>query len=209
MRTTARRAGQVVKKAAQRAGRPIVQAEPPEPSAQNAKVERRRRLLASDLTELAIEFRTDKWGVHRYTPHYERHLQHLRRESFTLLELGIGGYKKRRRSGASMKMWRWFFPKATIVQGDAYDIRGSLDGVIDEPAAATVSSLPLFTKPLEVRLELLGAAHDLMHPNAPFIQFTYAVVPPIPAEGGDYTASRSDRVWLNLPPARVWVYRRP
>ena len=48
-----------------------------------------------------------------------------------------------------------------------------------------------------------------MHPNAPFIQFTYAVVPPIPARGGAYTASRSNRVWLNLPPARVWVYRRP
>ena len=75
------------------------------------KAERRRRLLASNLTELAVEFRTDKWGIHKYTPHYERHLQHLRGESFTLLELGIGGYKKRRRSGASMKMWRWFFPQ--------------------------------------------------------------------------------------------------
>jgi phosphatidylethanolamine/phosphatidyl-N-methylethanolamine N-methyltransferase len=101
------------------------------------------------------------------------------------------------------------FPKATVIEGDAYDIGRSLDGVLAEPAAATLSSLPLFTKPLEMRLDLLGAAQDLMHPNAPFIQFTYAVVPPIPARGGDYTASRSDRVWLNLPPARVWVYRRP
>ena len=47
--------------------------------AADPKAERRQRLLASNLTELAIEFRTDKWGVHRYTPHYERHLQHLRR----------------------------------------------------------------------------------------------------------------------------------
>lgn len=100
------------------------------------------------------------------------------------------------------------FPKATIVQGDAYDIRASLDGVISEPAAATVSSLPLFTKSPEVRMELLGAAHDLMHPNAPFIQFTYAVVPPVPPSP-DYTAKASNRIWLNLPPARVWVYRRP
>ena len=60
-------------------------------------------------------------GRAQYTPHYERHLQHLRGESFTLLELGIGGYKKRRRSGASMKMWRWFFPKATIVGLDIED----------------------------------------------------------------------------------------
>jgi phosphatidylethanolamine/phosphatidyl-N-methylethanolamine N-methyltransferase len=48
-----------------------------------------------------------------------------------------------------------------------------------------------------------------MHPNAPFVQFTYAVVPPLPARSKTYTASGSNRVWLNLPPARVWVYRRP
>lgn len=100
------------------------------------------------------------------------------------------------------------FPKAAIVQGDAYDLGDSLRDVLAEPAAATVSSLPLFTRPLEQRLELLQTAHDLMHPGAPFIQFTYAVVPPIPTQSGGYTAKGSNRVWLNLPPARVWVYRR-
>jgi phosphatidylethanolamine/phosphatidyl-N-methylethanolamine N-methyltransferase len=101
------------------------------------------------------------------------------------------------------------FPKATIVQGDAYDIRETLGEILAEPAAATVSSLPLFTKPMDQRLELLAAAQALMHPNAPFIQFTYAVVPPMPARSKDYTARGSNRVWLNLPPARVWVYRKP
>ena len=48
-----------------------------------------------------------------------------------------------------------------------------------------------------------------MRPNALFIQFTYAVVAPMPALPGNYTATGSNRVWLNLPPARVWVYRRP
>lgn len=101
------------------------------------------------------------------------------------------------------------FPKATIIQGDAYDLEETLGGILAEPAAATVSSLPLFTKPLEARLELLHAAQALMHPNAPFVQFTYAVVPPIPARSRKYTARASNRIWLNLPPARVWVYRRP
>jgi phosphatidylethanolamine/phosphatidyl-N-methylethanolamine N-methyltransferase len=99
------------------------------------------------------------------------------------------------------------FPKATIVQGDAYDLGETLRDVVDEPAAATVSSLPLFNKPLEKRLELLDEAQALMHPRAPFIQFTYAVMPPIPTQSSDYSASASNRVWLNLPPARVWVYR--
>jgi phosphatidylethanolamine/phosphatidyl-N-methylethanolamine N-methyltransferase len=106
------------------------------------------------------------------------------------------------------KLLKRKFPKATIVEGDAYDIRDSVGDFISEPGAATVSSLPLFTKPVEQRLELLKAAHELMHPGAPFIQFTYAVVPPIPTQSGEYSASGSNRVWLNLPPARVWVYRK-
>ncbi len=109
---------------------------------------------------------------------------------------------------AFCKLLKRRFPQATIVQGDAYDIRETLAGVLKEPAAATVSSLPLFTKPIDQRLELLTAAHAMMHGNAPFIQFTYAVVPPIPARSKDYTARGSNRVWLNLPPARVWVYRK-
>jgi phosphatidylethanolamine/phosphatidyl-N-methylethanolamine N-methyltransferase len=107
------------------------------------------------------------------------------------------------------KLLKRRFPRATVVQGDAYDINETLADVMKEPGAATVSSLPLFTKPMEQRLDLLSAAQDLMHPNAPFVQFTYAVVPPIPARGRGYVATRSNRVWLNLPPARVWVYRRP
>jgi phosphatidylethanolamine/phosphatidyl-N-methylethanolamine N-methyltransferase len=100
------------------------------------------------------------------------------------------------------------FPKATIVQGDAYDIGRTLEGAVDDPACATLSSLPLLTKPPPQRLELLRASQALMHPSAPFVQFTYGVAPPIPARARDYTVTGSNRVWLNLPPARVWVYRR-
>jgi phosphatidylethanolamine/phosphatidyl-N-methylethanolamine N-methyltransferase len=100
------------------------------------------------------------------------------------------------------------FPKAMIIQGDAYDLRETLGDTLSEPAAATVSSLPLFTKPMDKRIDLMREAQDRMHPGAPFIQFTYAVVPPIPARSQHYTARPSNRVWLNLPPARVWVYRR-
>lgn len=100
------------------------------------------------------------------------------------------------------------FPKATIIQGDAYDLGETLSGILAEPAAATVSSLPLFTKPMDERRSLLEGAQELMHPDAPFIQFTYAVVPPIPARSQDYRTRASNRIWRNLPPARVWVYTR-
>ncbi|MCW2810347.1 MAG: hypothetical protein JWP61_805 [Friedmanniella sp.] len=74
-----------------------------------------------DLTWLAKHFGTDKWGPHRYPPHYERHLVHLKNEAFTLLELGIGGYKKEGTGGASLRMWREFFPRAQILGLDIVD----------------------------------------------------------------------------------------
>jgi phosphatidylethanolamine/phosphatidyl-N-methylethanolamine N-methyltransferase len=81
--------------------------------------------------------------------------------------------------------------------------------VMREPCAGFVSGLPLFTKPMEQRLDLIEAALDLARPGAPFIQFTYAVVPPVPSRSTRYVATASERIWRNVPPARVWVYRRP
>jgi phosphatidylethanolamine/phosphatidyl-N-methylethanolamine N-methyltransferase len=106
------------------------------------------------------------------------------------------------------RLLRARYPEATVVQGDAYAIRRLAGSLIRRPAAAVVSSLPLFTKPMKFRLRLVNDAFDLMHPGAPFIQFTYAVVPPIPKELEGATTECSERIWLNLPPARVWVYRQ-
>jgi phosphatidylethanolamine/phosphatidyl-N-methylethanolamine N-methyltransferase len=39
------------------------------------------------------------------------------------------------------------------------------------------------------------------------VQFSYGTRPPIPAPQGA-TVTRAAVIWLNLPPARVWVYRR-
>jgi demethylmacrocin O-methyltransferase len=82
---------------------------------------RQRRLAAMSLTELGREFGTDKVGLHHYTQHYERHLRHLRDESFTLLEIGIGGYEKQLKGGHSLRMWKQFFPRAQIVGLDIHD----------------------------------------------------------------------------------------
>jgi len=100
------------------------------------------------------------------------------------------------------------YPTATVVQGDAYGLRRTLTSVLRSPAAAIVSGLPMFTKPLRMRMRLLRDAFALMRPDAPFVQFTYAVVPPIPRAFAGAQAEASERIWMNLPPARVWVYRK-
>src|SRR5262249_478353 len=68
------------------------------------------------------------------------------------------------------RLLRARFPAATVVQGDAYGLKRLLAGMLQEPAAAVVSGLPLFTKPLKMRLRLLFEAFGLMAPGAPFIQ---------------------------------------
>jgi phosphatidylethanolamine/phosphatidyl-N-methylethanolamine N-methyltransferase len=99
------------------------------------------------------------------------------------------------------------FPRARIVQGDAYAIDETLRGLLPAPAAAVVSSLPLLTRPEAERAQLLVRAFGLMAPSAPFIQFTYGLTSPAP-RGPGVAAEVSPPVWLNIPPARVWVYRR-
>lgn len=100
------------------------------------------------------------------------------------------------------------FPQATIIHGDAYSLAKTLAGKLSEGADALVSGLPLMTRPEPVRLGLLNEAFDLLKPKAPFIQFTYSVTSPVPTKGAPFTAESSERIWRNIPPARVWVYRR-
>lgn len=106
------------------------------------------------------------------------------------------------------RLLRTRYPSATVVQGDAYGLRRLLGSLLRQPAAAVVSGLPLFTKPLKTRLRLMHEAFTLMAPQSPFVQFTYAMVPPIPKMLSGVSAEASERIWMNLPPARVWVYRK-
>jgi phosphatidylethanolamine/phosphatidyl-N-methylethanolamine N-methyltransferase len=106
------------------------------------------------------------------------------------------------------RLLRTRYPAATVVQGDAYNLKRVLAGLLKQPAAGIVSGLPLFTKPLHMRLRLLFEAFALMSPGAPFVQFTYNAVPPIPKRLDRVSAEASERVWMNIPPARVWVYRK-
>jgi hypothetical protein len=61
---------------------------------------------------------TDK-GLHGYTGPYQKHLGQLRRRAFVLLEIGVGGYEGPRPTG-SLRVWRDWFPRATIVGIDLH-----------------------------------------------------------------------------------------
>ena len=50
---------------------------------------------------------TDKVDMHHYAQHYERHLGHLRVESFEMLEIGVG-------LGQSLAAWQEYFPRVRL-----------------------------------------------------------------------------------------------
>jgi len=105
------------------------------------------------------------------------------------------------------------FPGVNIVQGDAYGLKATLGGKIDGQVATVVSSLPLLVRPERDRIELLHQAFEMMGADGLFIQFTYGLaVSPMPIHahgvGGAYVGKGSAPILLNIPPARVWRYRK-
>jgi hypothetical protein len=77
----------------------------------------------SDLGNLALLYGSDKWMSHWYTQHYGRHFSSLRRRPITLLEIGIGGDADPLAGGASLRMWRRYFPRGRICGVDVHDKR--------------------------------------------------------------------------------------
>ncbi|BDA86961.1 methyltransferase [Aureimonas sp. SA4125] len=101
------------------------------------------------------------------------------------------------------------FPKARIVRGDAYAPNGDVEKALaGRSVAAVVSGLPLFTKPDSVREAVISGSLDRMAPGSPFIQFSYALTLPVKPDRIGASVEIGSWVKLNLPPARVLVYRR-
>ena len=95
-------------------------------------------------------------------------------------------------------------PGVRVLRGDAYNFP-ALTG--DMQFTAIVSGLPLLTHPMAERQALLETALRHLKPGAPFVQLSYGTNPPVPAPDG-VTLKRAALVLMNLPPARVWTYRR-
>jgi len=80
-----------------------------------------RYFFPRNLRLLATLYGSDKWGQHWYAQHYERHFSSLRKKPIVLLEIGIGGYNDPHAGGASLRMWKSYFPKGRIYGVDIYD----------------------------------------------------------------------------------------
>ncbi len=99
------------------------------------------------------------------------------------------------------------FAQLRVLKGDAFEFERSIGNHVAEDYAAIVSGIPLLNFPYAKRRSLIETALRRLRRGAPFVQFSYGFQPPLPAPAGA-TVQMAAFVWKNLPPARVWVYRR-
>lgn len=103
---------------------------------------------------------------------------------------------------------RQAFPQITVLHGNAFDLDTVLPVPQTPPFGAIVSALPLLNFANKDRSALLESLFDRLLPNAPVIQFSYSAFSPLPKDPKRYSTESVDWVLRNIPPARVWVYRR-
>jgi phosphatidylethanolamine/phosphatidyl-N-methylethanolamine N-methyltransferase len=99
------------------------------------------------------------------------------------------------------------YSTARVFQGDAFDLDATLGPANGSPFAAIVSGIPLLNHAMSRRQSFMADLVSRMMPNAPLIQFSYGSNAPVVPPPG-YTVIRTASVLANIPPAKVWVYRK-
>ena len=99
------------------------------------------------------------------------------------------------------------YPGVRVINGDAFDLEKTLGNRPKRGFAAILSSMPLVNFPMATREKLLSDVLARLQPGAPFVQFSYRLHAPVAPPAGA-SVTQAAFILLNLPPARVWVYRR-
>ncbi|AXP79269.1 Mycinamicin VI 2''-O-methyltransferase [Mariniflexile rhizosphaerae] len=74
-----------------------------------------------NLSKIAKIHKTDKFGYHFYTPHYQNHFKKYKFNKNNILEIGVGGYEDPFVGGNSLRMWKSYFPFSKIYALDIHD----------------------------------------------------------------------------------------
>ena len=77
--------------------------------------------VQNNLDKLSKIYKSDKYGLHFYTQHYENHFKNYKNKNINLIEIGIGGFDGNYCGGSSLKMWKKYFKKGKIFGIDIYD----------------------------------------------------------------------------------------
>ncbi|WP_048647170.1 phospholipid N-methyltransferase PmtA [Nitratireductor soli] len=107
-----------------------------------------------------------------------------------------------------VKHLRDCYPGVNVIEGDAFDLDQTLGADAPTQFDSVISGVPLLNFPVAARISYLESLLRRMPEGRPVVQLTYGPKSPIPPGQGDYTVEHFDFVIRNIPPTRLWVYRR-
>jgi phosphatidylethanolamine/phosphatidyl-N-methylethanolamine N-methyltransferase len=121
--------------------------------------------------------------------------------NLTLLEIDakLGGHLRRS------------FPEVDCVIAPAQRLSSLWRDRNGPPVGAIVSTLPMRLLGSRTIFSIMRASFSVLEPGGVFVQFTYRQSSPVPeriCRVLNLEGERYCRVWVNLPPAGIWVYRK-
>lgn len=104
------------------------------------------------------------------------------------------------------------FPGMDVIIAPAQDLAKLWRERDGPPVGAVVSTLPMRLLSDANILAIIRNSLAVLEPGGVLVQFTYRQRSPVPEHicaALGLTPERYCRVWINLPPAEIWVYRKP
>lgn len=100
------------------------------------------------------------------------------------------------------------YPGVNVIHGDAFDLDRTLGDKRGTVFDSVVSGVPLLNFPVERRVAYVEDLLDRLPAGRPIVQITYGPVSPVPVGRGNYSVEHFDFILRNIPPSRLWIYRR-
>jgi phosphatidylethanolamine/phosphatidyl-N-methylethanolamine N-methyltransferase len=104
---------------------------------------------------------------------------------------------------------REHYPQVNIIHGDAFNLDATLGDKRDTRFDSIVSGVPLLNFKVEQRVAYIEDLLDRIPAGRPIVQITYGPRSPVPPGRGNYVVEHLDLILRNIPPAQLWIYRRP
>lgn len=99
-------------------------------------------------------------------------------------------------------------PQVNFIHGNAFDLDTTLGRSRACVFDCVISGIPLLNFPVSDRVMLIEDLLDRVPAGRPVVQFSYGLASPVPARSGSFEVIHHDFVMRNVPPARIWLYRR-
>lgn len=106
------------------------------------------------------------------------------------------------------KLLRERFPGVNIINGDALDLDRTLGEFRTTMFSAVLSGVPILTLPRGKRIGYVEGALERVVEGGNMTQLSYSLKPPQDPVAGRFSVEKSKWIAFNLPPGRVWIYRK-